>query len=284
MQSIAHDQMMRRTLSLRITLPALITAPFLLAAMPAMSDEPPVVSLVSDLAPDDLLNIRATPSAMGKTEARLPVGSSLKNFGCADVNGNPWCKVEEVDNPQVRGWAPARYLDPGSAVVLTDTDTASSAQPNAAATAAPVPDLTARLGSAAETADPDGAAKSADAIGRTAMQDAYGLAFAAIEGQPSDASPGLAPESTADGGIPCARHVGQPMTRCEISVVHTGGESAVTVTWPDGGTRVISFHAGLPANSDSSEEFRFTREGSLNMIRVGVSERFEITDALAFGD
>ena len=109
------------------------------------------------------------------------------------------------------------------------------------------------------------------------MQDAYGLAFTTG----LTASDGPAPDGT--GGIPCARHVGQPMTRCEVNVARTGGDSAVTVTWPDGGTRVISFHGGLPAGSDSSDEFRFTREGSLNMIRVGVSERFEITDQLALG-
>ena len=53
---------------------------------------------------------------------------------------------------------------------------------------------------------------------------------------------------------------------------------------PDGGTRVIGFYDGKPAGANSRGEFRFTREGDLNMIRVGVSERFEITDALAFGD
>ncbi|WP_363451352.1 hypothetical protein [Mesorhizobium sp.] len=58
----------------------------------------------------------------------------------------------------------------------------------------------------------------------------------------------------------------------------------MTVTWPDGGTRVITFRDGKPAGSDSSDEFRFTREGTLNMIRVGVSERFEITDQLALGE
>ncbi|RJT39234.1 SH3 domain-containing protein [Mesorhizobium waimense] len=265
---------MRRTITLPKTLHLMIAAPFLLAALPVSAEEPaPVVSYVSGLAPDDLLNIRASPSAIGKTEARLPVGSPLKNFGCADVNGNPWCKVEEVDNPQIRGWAPARYLNPASAVVLTEANMAFSAQPNSAATTPP-PDLTARLG-ADQTTEPHGAPKSAEAIGRTAMQDAYGLAFATVE-----------TASTGDGtasGIPCARNVGQPMTRCEISVAHTGGDSAVTVTWPDGGTRIISFHGGLPTGSDSSDEFRFTREGSLNMIRVGVSERFEITDALATG-
>jgi hypothetical protein len=74
------------------------------------------------------------------------------------------------------------------------------------------------------------------------------------------------------------------MTRCEISVAHKDGDSTVTVTWPDGGSRVITFHGGKPSGSDSPEDFRFTREGNLNMIRIGVSERFEITDALALGD
>ncbi|MFK0689946.1 SH3 domain-containing protein [Mesorhizobium sp. IMUNJ 23033] len=264
---------MRRTITLPKTLYLVIAAPFLLAALPVRAEAPaPVVSYVSGLAPDDLLNIRAAPSAIGKTEARLPVGAPLKNFGCADVNGNPWCKVEEVDNPQVRGWAPARYLNPASVVVLTEADMAFSAQPNSAA-ATPPPDLTARLG-ADEMTDPEGTPKSAEAIGRTAMQDAYGLAFATVE----TASTGGAPTE-----IPCARHVGQPMTRCETSVAHTGGDSAVTVTWPDGGTRIISFHGGLPTGSDSSDEFRFTREGSLNMIRIGTSERFEITDVVATG-
>ena len=116
--------------------------------------------------------------------------------------------------------------------------------------------------------------RTGQTIGKTAMQDAYGLAFAAIE--PSPAPPGP--------GIPCARHIGQPMTRCEVTVVHTGGDSAVTVAWPDGGTRIITFHGGFPASSDSADEFRFTREGTLNMIRIGTSERFEITDQLALGE
>ncbi|TIV68820.1 MAG: SH3 domain-containing protein, partial [Mesorhizobium sp.] len=46
----------------------------------------------------------------------------------------------------------------------------------------------------------------------------------------------------------------------------------------------ITFRDGKPAGSDSPDEFRSTREGSLNMIRVGTSERFEITDALALGE
>jgi hypothetical protein len=90
-------------------------------------------------------------------------------------------------------------------------------------------------------------------------------------------------DATAE--IPCARYVGQPMTRCMAGIKREGnGKADVTVQWPDGGVRVIGFYDGKPAGADSRGEFRFTREGGLNMIRVGVSERFEITDALAFGD
>jgi hypothetical protein len=267
MQSIAHGQVMRRKVTLRTTLHALIAAPLLLAALPARAEEAPaaIVSIVTGLAPGDLLNVRATPSAIGKVGARLPGGSSVKNLGCNDVNGNQWCKVEEIDNPQMRGWAPARYLNPINPQAVTDAENPATADQ-------PPPDLTARLGGTA----PETTLTSADAIGRTAIEDAYGLALAAGSNPSTGAAAGASE-------IPCARYVGQPMTNCWASVVHTSGDSAVTVTWPDGGTRVISFSAGLPAASNAPGEFRFTREGSLNMIRVGVSERFEITDALASG-
>jgi hypothetical protein len=75
------------------------------------------------------------------------------------------------------------------------------------------------------------------------------------------------------------------MTSCAAAIVRKGADKAdITVTWPDGGSRLISFDAGRPAGSDAKSDFRFTREGSLSMIRIGVSERFEITDTLAFGN
>ncbi len=331
-------------------------------ALPAMAEEAPadIVSIVTELGPGDLLNIRATPSPIGRTQARLPMGSSVKNFGCNEVNGHRWCKVEDIENPLVKGWAPARYLIPDNPTVV-EVDaappqvtasaepggTANAAipdmpgQPPEAAASAPAPapapsaapapaapaasapvaplDLTERLGGT----DP-GAPKSAASIGQTAMQDAYGLAFAA-EAPAADpataASAEAAPDATPAPGIPfptprpdqakaasaaetqtvarlepanapgattdipCARYVGQPMARCTVNIVRKGTDKAdITVTWPDGGTRTISFNAGMPAGSDSGSDFRFTREGSLNMIRVGASERFEITDTLAFGD
>ena len=261
---------MKRKVTLRSTL--LIAAPLLLAALPALAEDAPgtIISIIGGLAPDDLLNIRATASPSGKVAARLPNGVAVKNFGCNLVNGHPWCKIEDTQEAHITGWAPARYLSPNNPAPAPEDAAVPAAEAVAPPSEEPQPDIAARLGSG-EPAEPPSAAE----IGRTAMQDA--LAFAAS----ASADPGA---PAPDAGIPCARHVGQPMTRCEISVAHEGGDSVVTVTWPDGGTRVINFRDGKPSGSDSRDEFRFTREGSLNMIRIGVSERFEITDALALGD
>jgi len=293
---------MKRKITLRSTLLALGTAPLLMAALPALAQDAPgtIISIIGGLAPDDLLNIRATASPGAKVQARLPNGAAVKNFGCNVVNGYPWCKVEDTQDAHITGWAPARYLSPGNPTpapedAATPAPEAAVAPPPApeavappppaaepapappAAREAPPPDIEARLGGAGPAEAP-----SATDIGRTAMQDAVGLALAA-SATAADGSPDPS-ASDADGGIPCARRVGQPMTHCEISVARTGDDSAVTVTWPDGGTRVISFHGNQPAGSDSQDEFRFTREGTLNMIRIGAAERFEITDALALGE
>ena len=258
---------MKRKVTLRSTL--LIAAPLLLAALPTLAEEAPgtIISIIGGLAPDDLLNIRATASVAGKVEARLPNGVAVKNYGCKLVNNYPWCKVGDTQDAHITGWAPARYLSPNNPAPAPE-DTAAP-QPSEA----PQPDIAARLGGTEPAELP-----SAADIGRTAMLDAYGLAFAASAADAESGAPDAA------GGIPCARHIGQPMTRCEVSVARKDGDSTVTVTWPDGGTRIITFHGGQPTGSDSPDEFHFTREGTLNMIRVGVSERFEITDELALGE
>lgn len=310
-------KMKRRTVTLRTTL--LIAAPLLLTALlPARAEEAPFVSIVTDLAPGDLLNVRATASAMGKIKARLPNGTSVNNLGCNDVNGYRWCKVAEIDNPQLMGWAPARYLNPENPAAVADIETtgenmtAAAGDSNPPTADQPPPDLTARL----DATGSEPTMTAVEAIGRAAIEDAYRLALVAsenpsagetqapaaadkpIRNRAANAAPPAnaqsvarlqpprrpAPALGARNEIPCARHVGQPMTNCKAGVVHTGDEAEVTVTWPDGGTRVIRFQAGRPAGSNASGEFRYTREGSLNIIRVGVSERFEITDALALGD
>ncbi|TSE04423.1 SH3 domain-containing protein, partial [Mesorhizobium intechi] len=156
--------MMRRTVTLRITLYALMAASSLMAAwsaaVPARAEETPFISVVTGLAPDDLLNIRAKPSAIGKTEARLAAGASVRNLGCDDIDGHPWCKVQS-DNPKAIGWAPARYLVPfNPATVPLDQAADTGAAPDAAAPPAAQPDLTARLGGAAHPVTPEAPVKS----------------------------------------------------------------------------------------------------------------------------
>ncbi|RUZ80662.1 SH3 domain-containing protein [Mesorhizobium sp. M7A.F.Ca.US.006.01.1.1] len=268
-----------------------------------MAQETPelVISVVTGLAPDDLLKVRTTASPVATVEARLSSGDMVTNLGCNDINGYKWCKIESTGKEKLSGWAPARYLiplnpapyvegetRPADAPVVASTGSANEAgqasapdqsQAIGSANSPPVPppDLTARLGGAGPAAE--STPKSAAEIGHAAMQDAYLLALAAPD-VPLDSAPMLAsaPE------IPCARYVGQPMERCKVSVVHTADKANITVTWPDGGTRIISFRAGQPAGSDAPGDFRFTREGSLNMIRIGEAERFEITDSLALGN
>jgi hypothetical protein len=102
--------------------------------------------------------------------------------------------------------------------------------------------------------------------------------------QPSAVPSPVAASAEPAGEIPCARYVGQPMTGCSVTVARIGADDAdVTVRLPEGGARLIRFRAGKPEGSDSRGVFRFTREGDLNMIRIGVAERFEILDSVAFG-
>ena len=81
------------------------------------------------------------------------------------------------------------------------------------------------------------------------------------------------------------REANGPSARCAAQVKRGDvvGSAEVTVMWPDGGMRIITFKAGKPESSDSADDFSATREADLNLIRVGKGERFEITDALAFG-
>jgi hypothetical protein len=91
----------------------------------------------------------------------------------------------------------------------------------------------------------------------------------------------------ASGRIPCAQHVGQPMTECDFGVARAGGGYAtVVITKPDATTRAIYFMMGIPIGADGSEadpgEFNASRESDLNLIRIG-DERYEIPDAVVLG-
>lgn len=92
----------------------------------------------------------------------------------------------------------------------------------------------------------------------------------------------------ANGTIPCAQTLGQPMTQCEFGVARAGGGYAtVVVTKPDGTTRAIFFRMNRVIGADTSEadgypEVSATREGDLHLIRVG-PERYEVPDAVTLG-
>ncbi len=494
---------MRRTW-LAAGLVALCARP-LAAQAPPPAPVKPTVSVVTGVAPDDILKIRMKASPTGPVRERVPNGSILKNFGCSDVNGYSWCQVEAVGNPEAHGWTPARYLraaESGEAALVdlsmavnAEADVATAPEPAPAATTvapdaagvvsvavaaaqipmptlapvaipfaaapettvvAPAPSIAPAEAppvetpaatvaappaasdpaesaaaspppaAAAEAAPPaaprrramsewdrvafaarallvgepdepvadDAAAeptppapvaaasdpapaaasapaeaqptsdgrrdrpvparidlsarldadagaspaleaqrKSAETIGRTAAEDAYALAFAAMDDPlpaaepeasaleaPDEtfAAPDVAPVPSARPASPdapsldplavgqtsaldpstvslpaaeavavdisCARYIGQPMTRCAAAVARMAEDAAdVTVTWPDGGARLLRFRSGKPESSNARGALRATREGDLNMIRVGASERFEILDALVFG-
>ncbi len=78
------------------------------------------------------------------------------------------------------------------------------------------------------------------------------------------------------------------MTTCRFGVNRAGnGNGTITVSWPDGGNRVIFFEAGTPAYFDKAEadgNARMTvgKEADLFTVRIG-SQRFEIPEAVISG-
>lgn len=90
---------------------ALVAQANLANAQDSGQDAPVIEAFeVIGVAVNDLLNLRATASPAGMLVARIPNGTLVRNHGCAEVNGSSWCKVAEVDNPTVMGWAAERYL------------------------------------------------------------------------------------------------------------------------------------------------------------------------------
>jgi hypothetical protein len=91
----------------------------------------------------------------------------------------------------------------------------------------------------------------------------------------------------ATGDVPCSMGKGQPTGSCPFGVTRNGGGSGiVTITKPDGRTRAIFFENGKATGCDASQadpgEFRASREGDLNTVRIG-DERYEIPDAVVSG-
>ncbi len=70
----------------------------------------PLYFEVTGLSPGDELNLRANASPTGMMIGRMPFGSVVRNLGCADVGKYRWCKIADVNNDVMQGWAAARYL------------------------------------------------------------------------------------------------------------------------------------------------------------------------------
>lgn len=92
----------------------------------------------------------------------------------------------------------------------------------------------------------------------------------------------------ATGMIDCVRDADAPVASCDFGVKRQGyGNGAVTVFWPDGGSRVIFFENGTPVSYDQSQadagkEMTVTRDGDNSIVMVG-PERFVIPDAVIWG-
>lgn len=125
-------------------------------------------------------------------------------------------------------------------------------------------------------------------VSATDLEPAAGLRGAVATGPDDSALRAGRGEFDANGIIPCAQAVGQPMTECPFGVARAGGGCAtVVLTKPDGTTRTLFFRVNRAIGADTSEadgypELRADREHDLHLIRVG-SERYEIPDAVGLG-
>lgn len=112
----------------------------------------------------------------------------------------------------------------------------------------------------------------------------------AIEAQSGSGADALVPGTgfNATGELGCARDAGQPLGQCKFGVVRrAGGDADLTIFWPDGGSRVISFEKGTPVRYDESEAdggaaLTFSKNVDLFTIMIG-TQRFEFPEAAITG-
>ncbi|MGJ0509644.1 MAG: SH3 domain-containing protein [Methylocystis sp.] len=63
--------------------------------------------VVTGVAPNDALALRAAPSPKGARLGQIPNGKTVKNLGCRNSGGQRWCQVEDGAD---RGWVNGRFL------------------------------------------------------------------------------------------------------------------------------------------------------------------------------
>lgn len=93
----------------------------------------------------------------------------------------------------------------------------------------------------------------------------------------------------ATGEIACSRGDTGAKQSCTFGVVRAGnGAGAVTITWPDGKTRVIRYRDGRPVSYDRGAgqpdlEMTARRQGSDDFVVHVGEERYEISDIVIMG-
>ncbi len=88
----------------------------------------------------------------------------------------------------------------------------------------------------------------------------------------------------ATAEVPCVTAADAPKGRCKAGVMRmAGGEATVELQTPDGGQRHIYFKDGRPDSSDANAPMQATRQGDVNIIRIGTVEVYEIPDAFVVG-
>ena len=88
----------------------------------------------------------------------------------------------------------------------------------------------------------------------------------------------------ATAEVPCITAADAPKGRCKAGVMRmSGGEATVELQTPDGGQRHIYFKNGRPDSSDANAPMHATRQGDVNIIRIGTVEVYEIPDAFVVG-
>ena len=112
-----------------------------------------------------------------------------------------------------------------------------------------------------------------------------------LTGQPLIATPAakdaLIPGTAfhASAKIACAPPFAAKETTCEAFVIRRGfdGTATVEIRWGDGLKRRILFVKGQASASDAPDAVSVVRNGDVNVVSLGSSERFDIPDALIFG-
>jgi len=87
---------------------AAMLATMLATAAPAHALDRRVV--VTGVAGEDMLKLRAGPGTGFRVIVGLPSGTRLVNRGCDRVGGTPWCEVALAEARGLRGYVSGHYL------------------------------------------------------------------------------------------------------------------------------------------------------------------------------